>query len=144
MPNELKLPAVEVRQSPGRKLYSFAVDGKLVHRFATISRVNRTDDGGLHGYQRPEVLSHIEEIRNYLESPSPMVPNAIVLGLRGRSAAHVERAAEHLQGHRAARQPPHRPIQEPGVEPDGDGEDRQDRTGGTQPPGQVSAVLWKG
>jgi DGQHR domain-containing protein len=84
MPNELRLPAVEVRQSPGRKLYSFAVDGKLVHRFATISRVNRSEDGGLHGYQRPEVLSHIEEIRNYLESPSPMVPNAIVLAFDSR------------------------------------------------------------
>ncbi len=84
MPNELKLPAVEVQQSPGRKLYSFAVDGKLVHRFATISRVNRHEDGGLHGYQRPEVLSHIEEIRTYLESPSPMVPNAIVLAFDSR------------------------------------------------------------
>ncbi|WNG33322.1 DGQHR domain-containing protein [Archangium violaceum] len=83
MPNELRLPAVEVRQSPGRKLYSFAVDGKLVHRFATISRVSRTEEG-LHGYQRPEVLSHIEEIRNYLESPSPMVPNAIVLAFDSR------------------------------------------------------------
>jgi DGQHR domain-containing protein len=84
MKNELRLPAVEVRQSPGRKLYSFAVDGKLVHRFATISRVSRTEEGGLHGYQRPEVLSHIEEIRNYLESPSPMVPNAIVLAFDSR------------------------------------------------------------
>jgi DGQHR domain-containing protein len=84
MPNELRLPAVEVHQSPGRKLYSFAVDGKLVHRFATISRVSRQEDGGLHGYQRPEVLSHIEEIRNYLESASPMVPNAVVLAFDSR------------------------------------------------------------
>ena len=84
MPKELKLPAVEVSQSPGRKLYSFAVDGKLVHRFATISRVSRTEEGGLRGYQRPEVLSHIEEIRNYIESPSPMVPNAIVLSFDSR------------------------------------------------------------
>jgi DGQHR domain-containing protein len=84
MSNELKLPAVEVHQSPGRKLYSFAVDGKLVHRFAAISRVNRQKDGELRGYQRPEVLSHIEEIRNYLESPSPMVPNAIVLAFDSR------------------------------------------------------------
>ena len=60
------------------------MDGKLVHRFATISRVNRQEDGGLHGYQRPEVLSHIEEIRSYLESPSPMVPNAIVLAFDSR------------------------------------------------------------
>ncbi|OJT25039.1 hypothetical protein BO221_11695 [Archangium sp. Cb G35] len=84
MSKELKLPAVEVQQSPGRKLYSFAVDGKLIHRFATISRVSRHEKGGLHGYQRPEVLSHIEEIRNYLEGPSPMVPNTIVLAFDSR------------------------------------------------------------
>lgn len=83
MPKELKLPAVEVRQSKGRTLYSFAVDGKLVHRFATISRVSRRE-GQLHGYQRPEALAHIEEIRNYLESPSPMVPNAVVLAFDSR------------------------------------------------------------
>src|SRR5438270_490312 len=73
-----RVPAVEVQQSPGRKLYTFAIDGRVVHRFATISRVKRTD-GELGGYQRPEVLSHIDEIRNYLESDSPMIPNAVVL-----------------------------------------------------------------
>ena len=83
MLKELKLPAVEVHQSEGRTLYSFAVDGKLVHRFATISRVRRRE-GKLQGYQRPESLAHIEEIRNYLESPSPMVPNAIVLAFDSR------------------------------------------------------------
>lgn len=84
MPNELKLPAIEVKQSPGKTLYAFAVDGKLVPKFAAISRVRRRDDGGLSGYQRPEVLSHIDEIRNYLESGSPMVPNAVVVAFDSR------------------------------------------------------------
>ncbi|HZH17006.1 MAG TPA: DGQHR domain-containing protein DpdB [Archangium sp.] len=83
MPNELRLYAVEASQSPGRTLYSFAVDGKLVHRFAAISRVSR-QEGQLKGYQRPEVLSHIEGIRDYIESPSPMVPNAVVLAFDSR------------------------------------------------------------
>jgi len=91
MPKPLKLPAIEVHQSTGRTLYSFAVDGKLVHRFATISRVSRKD-GLLMGYQRPEALAHIEEIRNYLESPSPMVPNAIVLAFDSR--VHFEPAGK--------------------------------------------------
>lgn len=84
MSNELKLPAIEVTQSPGRTLYAFAVDGKLVPKFAAISRVRRREDGGLSGYQRPEVLSHIDEIRNYLESGSPMVPNAVVVAFDSR------------------------------------------------------------
>lgn len=84
MRTELRLPAIEVTQGAGRILYCFAVDGKLVHKFATVSRVKRDTEGTLLGYQRPEVLSHIEEIRTYLESNSPVVPNAIVLAFDSR------------------------------------------------------------
>ena len=83
MKTELHLPAVEVRQGPNRTLYTLAVDGKQVHRFATISRLRRTEEV-LSGYQRPEVLSHIGEIRNYLESESPLVPNAVVIAFDSR------------------------------------------------------------
>lgn len=81
--SELRIPAIEVRQSAGRLLYSFAVDGKLVPTFAAISRVHRHDDR-LEGYQRPEVLAHIAEIRDYLESESPMIPNAVVIAFDKR------------------------------------------------------------
>lgn len=80
---ELRVPAIEVRQSPGRLLYSFAVDGKHIPTFATVSRIRR-NGAELQGYQRPEVLSHISEIRTYLESPSPMVPNAVVVAFDSR------------------------------------------------------------
>src|SRR4051812_39268935 len=78
---ELRLPAIEVKQSSGKTLYSFAVDGKLISSFATISRIKREDGNELSGYQRPEVLSHIAEIRRYLESESPMIPNSVVIAL---------------------------------------------------------------
>src|SRR5687768_18085576 len=81
--SELRVPAIEVRQSPGRLLYSFAVDGKQIPTFATVSRIRRNGTE-LEGYQRPEVLSHINEIRNYLESHSPMVPNAVVVAFDSR------------------------------------------------------------
>src|SRR5258705_4240256 len=80
---ELRVPAIEVRQSPGRILYAFAVDGKLIPAIATISRIRRSN-GVLHGYQRPEVLAHINEIRKYLESSSPMIPNAVVVAFDSR------------------------------------------------------------
>jgi DGQHR domain-containing protein len=76
---ELHLPALEVRQGSDRVLYAFAVDGKLLPRFAAISRIGRDGEKRILGYQRPEVLSHIAEIRTYLESHQPMIPNAIVL-----------------------------------------------------------------
>lgn len=76
---ELRLPALEVRQGDRRTLYSFAVDGKTLHQFAAVSRLRRDDERAIVGYQRPEVLSHISEIRRYLESAAPMIPNAIVV-----------------------------------------------------------------
>lgn len=84
MKSELRIPAIEVKQGDKQVLYTFAVDGKLVHRFATVSRIRRDDAGHLSGYQRPEVLSHIGEIKNYVESESPLIPNAIVLAFDSR------------------------------------------------------------
>lgn len=95
MKTELRLPAVEVRQNPNRTLYTLAVDGKQVHRFATVSRLRRAEEV-LSGYQRPEVLSHVAEIRNYLESESPLVPNAVVIAFDSR--VRFEVAAGGTQG----------------------------------------------
>lgn len=79
---DIKLPAIRLRQG-GQFIYCFGVDGKRIHDFATVSRVHRDDDL-LQGYQRPEVLSHIRAIRRYLESGSPLLPNAIVLAFDER------------------------------------------------------------
>jgi DGQHR domain-containing protein len=79
MKRHICVPALEVKQGPKRTLYSFAVDGKLLHEFCAISRVSRHDGEGLNGYQRPEVVSHITQIREYLESENPLLPNAIVV-----------------------------------------------------------------
>ena len=80
----LRLPALEVRQGDGSTLYSFAVDGKKLPFFATISRIHRDDDSEIQGYQRPAVLSHINAIRRYIESDSPMIPNALVIAFDKR------------------------------------------------------------
>ncbi len=80
----LTFPAIEVQQSEGRKLYAFAVDGKQLPTFAAISRIARPHGEHIEGYQRPEVLSHIKEIRKYIESDSPMIPNAIVVAFDQR------------------------------------------------------------
>jgi DGQHR domain-containing protein len=79
----LELPALEIRQGKNRRLYSFAVDGKKLHDFCTVSRVSRHDGEGLSGYQRPEVVSHINQIKDYLESENPLLPNAIVVAFNG-------------------------------------------------------------
>jgi DGQHR domain-containing protein len=79
----LRVPALEVRQGE-RFLYSFAIDGKVAHKIAAVSRIRRSDKGALGGYQRPEVLRHIAEIRDYIESDAPMIPNAVVIAFDSR------------------------------------------------------------
>lgn len=80
---ELRFPALEVSQGNERRLYTFAVDGKELPKFTTVTRLRR-DERQIEGYQRPEVLTHVRAIRSYIESPSPMIPNAIVVAFDTR------------------------------------------------------------
>lgn len=75
----LRLPALAVRQTPGRTVYAFAVDGKRLRSFVDISRARRDDPSAIAGYQRPEIRAHVAAIRAYLESADPMIPNALVV-----------------------------------------------------------------
>ena len=99
----MRVPALEIVQSPGRRVYSFGVDGKMLHRIAAISRVGRNDDLSIRGYQRPEVLAHIQAIRSYLESPSPMIPNGIVVAFdeRVRFESRARRSRVHHERERS-------------------------------------------
>jgi DGQHR domain-containing protein len=81
---ELRVPTLQLAQGPTREIYSFGIDGKLLHRFAAVSRVGRDDDAAIRGYQRPEVLPHINAIRAYIESEAPMIPNGIVVAFDPR------------------------------------------------------------
>ena len=74
----IKVPALEFRQN-GNRLYSFVVNGKKISLFASISRIKRGEEHRLSGYQRPQVIRHIGEIKQYLESANSMIPNAIVI-----------------------------------------------------------------
>lgn len=80
---EIRVPALAVRQGE-RTLYSFAVDGKKLPLFATVSRVHRDEEQKLGGYQRPEALAHIAAIQRYIESASPILPNALVIAFDER------------------------------------------------------------
>ena len=75
----LELPAIAIQQSGKHKLFTFAIDGKQLHTIARVSRLGRGDNEKIIGYQRPEVISHITQIRNDLESADAMLPNAIVV-----------------------------------------------------------------
>jgi DGQHR domain-containing protein len=98
----LSLPAIEIRQTPRRRIYSFAVDGKLLTGFAAVARIHRDATMSVGGYQRPEALAHIAGIQNYLESDDPMLPNSVVVAFdtrvrfvgKGRSVRGYSRVGE--------------------------------------------------
>lgn len=50
-----------------------------MQKFAVIERVARDAEGGLSGFQRPQIAGHIREIRDYLEKPEAILPNPIVV-----------------------------------------------------------------
>ena len=81
---EMRLPALKVTQGIDRCLYLFAVDGKMLPEFTTVSRVHRDKNTEIKGYQRPEVMRHIAEIRKYIESDNPLIPNALVIAFDDR------------------------------------------------------------
>lgn len=62
-------------------VFSFFLPARRLVEIAEISRIERTDDGSLEGFQRPEIRSHIRGIVNYLDRGDILFPNAIVLAL---------------------------------------------------------------
>ncbi len=46
--------------------------------------MRRSDLSEIHGYQRPEVVNHIKSIKSYVESDSPILPNAVVIAFDSR------------------------------------------------------------
>jgi len=72
-------PALQLQQGENKKVYCFSVNGKDVHNYASISRIAQDGDGKIVGYQRPEIQNHIREIREYINTDTAMIPNAVVL-----------------------------------------------------------------
>ncbi|WP_455173352.1 DGQHR domain-containing protein DpdB [Azospirillum largimobile] len=71
--------AIRAQQSVEHVALTFAARAADILRFANIDRIARDDEGQLSGFQRPQVAAHIREIRDYLEKPSAVLPNPIVV-----------------------------------------------------------------
>ncbi|BBM87118.1 tRNA-guanine transglycosylase DpdA [Candidatus Uabimicrobium amorphum] len=82
MKQQIVAPCIKTEQSPGKYIYSFVVNGKDISKFASVSRVKRGDNGDLLGYQRPEVMQHIQEIKEYIESDNSILPNSLVIAFQ--------------------------------------------------------------
>lgn len=71
--------AARARQSAEHDVLTVAATAGQVLQFAEIDRVGRDETGELSGFQRPQIAGHIREIRDYLETESAILPNAIVV-----------------------------------------------------------------
>ena len=84
-PHLLRFDALAPMQSRDLTVFTFIAKASEIGRIARIERAGRSGDGALTGFQRPQIASHIREIRDYLEKPNAILPNAIVVAFIGQA-----------------------------------------------------------
>ncbi len=85
----MEFAALRIRQPSGRQVFAFSAFSEDLLSVASIPHVRRNNRRDLIGYQRPEVASHITEIRKYLESEDAVLANAIVVAFDERVSFEV-------------------------------------------------------
>lgn len=63
------------------EVFAFFIPGERLLEIADISRIGPQDGGGITGFQRPEIRSHVRNIVDYLEKGPGLFPNAIIIAL---------------------------------------------------------------
>lgn len=94
MAESLMVRALMTRQGQKTPLYSFFLPGKDLLKIADISRIQKSSDGNLLGYQRGEVLRHVNEIAEYLNSGDVIFPNAIILAMSSEAQFRKSRGPQ--------------------------------------------------
>lgn len=72
-------PALRAKQADNHDVFVFAASPEDILKFAQIDRVGRSDEGGLKGFQRHQIASHIRDIRDYLRRDDALLPNAVIV-----------------------------------------------------------------
>lgn len=85
------------RQGLGTPVFTFAARPSDLASFARIERAARDDQGGLLGFQRPQIAAHIREIRDYLEKPEAILPNPIVVAFTSGARIEAARRGGHAR-----------------------------------------------
>ena len=75
----LRITGIRTPQSSRHTVVSFHARPEDIHRIASIDRIGRSERGELSGFQRPQIASHIREIRDYLMKQDSVLPNPIVV-----------------------------------------------------------------
>lgn len=78
---ELMIKALRTQQGDNLDVYAFFMNGADITRIADITRVERTENDNLKGFQRPEIKNHVKSIVDYLNQKNILFPNAIILAI---------------------------------------------------------------
>lgn len=81
--HQFQFTAVGARQARTTRVFTFAARVQDILDCCEISRAGRNSKGDLFGFQRPQIASHIQEIRDYLSKEDAVLPNAVVVGFLG-------------------------------------------------------------
>lgn len=74
-----RFKGVRATQAPDHDVFTFAATPREILSFSEIERIGRNEEGHLKGFQRHQVASHIQEIRDYLRREDALLPNAIIV-----------------------------------------------------------------
>jgi len=66
-------------------VYSFFLPGPDLLRIGEINRVQRDDAGGLQGFQRKGIKTHVQSIVDFLDAGPCLFPNAVILAISSSS-----------------------------------------------------------
>lgn len=78
---ELIVRALHTQQGNNLDVYAFFMHGAYITKIADISRIERTNNDELKGFQRPEIRNHVKSIVEYLNQNNVLFPNAIILAI---------------------------------------------------------------
>jgi DGQHR domain-containing protein len=81
----LRFDSLAPVQSKHLKVFTFVARASEISKIARIERAGRDNKGALQGFQRPQIANHIREIRDYLEKPNAILPNAIIVAFTGNA-----------------------------------------------------------
>ena len=77
--NKISFSAIRADQSADHVVMCFTATAFEINSFATIERIARDGNGHLSGFQRPQIATHIQEIKDYLSRKDAVLPNPIVI-----------------------------------------------------------------
>jgi DGQHR domain-containing protein len=98
--SHVRVHALRTRQGK-TDVYAMFLAGERVLEVADIARLTRSD-GGVSGFQRPEIRAHVRSIADYLDGGGVLFPNAIVLAMGGDVEFRAKRGTKNIGVDQAA------------------------------------------